>query len=190
MIGAIGSTRKQRQAGMTLIELMLAIAILAVGLVGVLALILTAISGNNRNKMDSSATLLGQMVMEKIAAQPALAGAGFDIEDCKPVTPNTWHIATASAAAPGAGAGRVAATGDIDWTATYASVTADYKMKYVTCGANDQQATYEVRWNIQTVNGFSKMITVGARPLGAQSSGGASIRMFAPPVLLRTIVSN
>ncbi len=184
------ATRKaKREQGMTLIELMLAISMLAVGLIGVLALLLAAIGGNTRNKLDTSGTMLAQMVIDKIAAQPASLGANMNIQDCNPAGGTIWAIATASAASPGNGA-TLDGNGNIDFTTTYASVPLGYKMAYVTCGANGQQITYEVRWNIQTVNGWSKLITVGARALGAQTNTQTMLRFFAPPVNLRTIVSS
>jgi Tfp pilus assembly protein PilV len=174
---------------MSLIELMIAMTMLVVGLIGVLALITTAISGNNRNKMDTSATMLAQMVLETIAAQPANLGTTVNITDCNPGTPNTWGIATATANPPGNGPAVDASSGGIDWTVGYSTIATGYKMRYVTCGANGQNVTYDVRWNIQTVNNFSKMITVSARALGARTYSGTMLRFFSPPVTVRTIVS-
>lgn len=183
MIWARKRTR-HAERGMTLIELMIALTMLTVGLIGVLALITTAISGNNRNKLDTSATMLAQMVMEQIVAQPEQLAATITINDCNPGTPNTWNINTATAPSPGNGP-PLAANGGIDFTAT---APTGYRMQYVTCGANGQQATYDVRWNIRTVNAYSKMVTVSARSLGAQVNG-ASLPLFSPPVTMRTIVS-
>ncbi len=186
------ASKRNRKAerGMTLIELMLAITMLAVGLIGVLALILAGIGGNSRNKLDTSGTMLAQMVMDKIVAQPALAGTPFDISDCNPAGAATWTIATAGAASPGNGATLDGATGAIDFSTAYAGIPDGYKMKFVSCGIQGQQITYEVRWNIQTVDAFSKMVTVGARPLGAQTTTGTMLRFFSRPVTLRTIVSS
>jgi type II secretory pathway pseudopilin PulG len=172
--------RSQAQGGMTLVELMVAIAMFATGLIGVLALMVAAISGNGRNKMDTSATMLAQMVADKIAAQPS-AGGAFPLVDCNPGGATTWTIATT------AGGANLDGNGDINWLDTYASVPANYKMLFVTCGANNDQITYEVRWNVQSVGGFSRMISVGARPTGAVTDN--TLR-FARPVTLRTTVTS
>ncbi len=182
------SAKRNRQRGMTLLELMLALTMLVVGLIGVLGLITTAISSNNRNKLDTGGTMLAQTVLEKIAAQPANSVTPIPFQDCNPVAPTVWQMQTAAGAAPGAGSG-LNANGNIDWTTAYAAVPDGYKMAFVSCGARGQQATYEVRWNIQTVNAFSKMITVGARPAGMRTPSGTMLRFFARPVTLRTIVS-
>ncbi len=180
--------RRKRQRGMTLIELIMAVTMLVVGLVAILGLVTTAISSNNRNKMDTGGTMLAQMVLEKIAAQPSNLGASFQLQDCRPDAPNTWTVRTATANPPGNGS-LLDGNGEIDWSIGYAAVPTDYKMEYVTCGANGQQASYDVRWNIQRVNAYSNLITVGARPLGMRTPTGTMLRFFAPPVSLRTIIS-
>ncbi len=182
--------KRNRQQGMTLIELMIAMTMFVVGLIGVLALITTAISGNGRNKLDTTATLLAQDVLEQMSARLAGPGGPITMQDCNPGGATTWTIQTTAAGAPGAGAALESSTGNIDWSVAYGSVPTGYKMRYVACGANGQQASFEVRWNVRTVNGYSNLITVSARPWGAQSSSGSYVRFFARPATLRTIVSH
>ena len=62
--------RKGREGGMGLIELMIALTVLVVGMLSLMTLITTAIRTNNRNRIDTGGTLIAQMVMERIAAQP------------------------------------------------------------------------------------------------------------------------
>ena len=50
---------------------MIGMAVLAVGMTAVTALFHSALLTNNRAKVDTSATMLAQTVLEKIAAQPA-----------------------------------------------------------------------------------------------------------------------
>lgn len=132
-----------QQAGMTLIELLIAMLVLAVGLVGILALITGAIASNSTNKNDSTATMVAQSVMEVIVSRSAnLPGTGIgavsggnpnpypSMTDCQG---NTFYINTDGqggtlppALPPGAttGAGApiyVGASGDlnngnIDWS--------------------------------------------------------------------------
>jgi Tfp pilus assembly protein PilV len=184
---AIDSIRKsrQRQSGMSLIELMIALVVLVVGVLALMTLVITAIGSNNRNKLDTTGTMLGQTVLEGILARPATANGTFDVTDCNPGGAQTWHIATTGANPPaGAGAAIDAGTGNIDFTQAYSSVPADYGMLYVTCGAASTQATYDVRWNIQSLTGYTKLVTVSARQIGAGTGGAA---FFSPPITLRGI---
>jgi hypothetical protein len=93
-------------------------------------------------------------------------------------------IATAGAAAPGAGADLDPNSGAIDFTQSYAAVPTNYKMQFAGCGAGGRQVTYDVRWNVQTVTTFTRLVTVAARPAGADSNQPTR---FAQPVSLRTI---
>ena len=178
---------RTRQSGMSMIELMIAMMVLVVGMLALMTLVTTAISSNNRNKLDTTGTMLAQTVLEGIAAQPATSGVPFTMKDCNPAGATSWTIASAGAASPGAGADVVASTGNIDFNLqSYAAVTANYKMKYVTCGVSGAQATYDVRWNVETLTTYTKLITVSARQLGVSTSG-ANLPFFSPPITLRTI---
>lgn len=177
---------RTRQSGMSLIELMIAMTVLVVGMLALMTLVTTAISSNNRNKLDTTGTMLAQTVLEGIAAQPATAGATFTMSDCNPAGSTTFTIATAGAASPGAGANVTASTGNIDFTQAFSGVTSNYAMQYVTCGVSGAKSTYDVRWNVRTLTTYTKLITVSARQLGA-STTGSNLPFFSPPITLRTI---
>lgn len=180
----IGMRRKRmrRDGGMSLIELMIAMTILTVGLGGVLVLITTAISSNSRNKLDTSATLVSQAILDTIAAQTT--NNSVPVTDC---AGTTTTVSTTGAAAPGAGA-TLTSTGTVDFTQTAGDIAAGYKTKYVTCGPTGQRTSYDVRWNIRTIDAFSKLVTVSARQSGATlAPANMSLRFFMPPVTLRTI---
>lgn len=183
---------RNTQAGFSLIELMIAMVVLVVGMMGIMVMISTAISSNNRNKLDTTATALSQMVAETVSSQSIVTGTPITVRDCNPTAaggPQIWTIATAHAADPGAGA-LLNAQGNIDFTQTYAAVPANYKMRFVTCGSGGRQATYDVRWNVRTVSAFSKMVTVSARLSRVTAGGGApgdQLQYFSPPVTIRTI---
>ncbi|HXE89780.1 MAG TPA: prepilin-type N-terminal cleavage/methylation domain-containing protein [Terriglobales bacterium] len=181
-----------REAGMSLIELMIAMVVMTVGFMATMILISTAIASNNRNKLDTTATALSQMVTETAAAQSVVVGAPISVVDCRPASaggPQTWTIATAVGPNPGdqAGANVDNSTGSIDFTQLYASVPVGYKMEFVACGAGGTQATYDVRWNIRRISAFSKLVTVSARQIGARAGGPQQLQYFARPVTLRTI---
>lgn len=170
---------------MTLIEMMLALAILATGLGFLNILFITAMVTNNRNRNDTRATMLAQVILEKLIAEPANDSASITLVDC---AGTTWTIATAGAASPGAGANidtssSSLAYGNIDFTQIYSSITANYKMDYVECGANGNQTTHEIRWNVMTLNKDSRLVTVASRQYGGVRKGV----MFTIPVTLRSI---
>jgi len=52
-------TRRNAQSGVTMVEVMLASAILLISSLSIIALILTSIATNNRNKLDSTTAMLG-----------------------------------------------------------------------------------------------------------------------------------
>ncbi|PYU09979.1 MAG: hypothetical protein DMG29_18415, partial [Acidobacteria bacterium] len=81
-IGNIHSEHDER--GLSLLELMFASLVMVIGLMGGMVLITTTIANNNRSKWDSTATLLSQMTLEKIASVPANATGALTITDCNP----------------------------------------------------------------------------------------------------------
>jgi prepilin-type N-terminal cleavage/methylation domain-containing protein len=185
------SFRRKSQRGMTLVELMIAMAILAIGLGGITNLLVVAMATDNKNSKDTSATLLAQMVVEQISAQHPNSSASISVTDC---AGNAWTIATAGGASPnGAGATLVtgstaAGYGGIDQTQAYSSITANYSMKYVDCGGVGNTGiptTYDVRWNVMTIDtNYTRLVTASVRPLNANALGGLS---FALPVNLRAV---
>ena len=169
--------------GLTLIELMVAMAILATGMAALLGLVVTAAGNNNKAKVDTGGTLVAQMVIEQMLAQPA--ANTLTIRDCNATD---WSVNTVSAASPGAGA-QVTAAGAIDYTKTYANAPANYKMQFRSCGTTGGWTTYDVRWNVQTISANARLVTVSARPNLANSPGNyAKAKLFQVPVNLKTIV--
>ena len=164
-----------RESGLTMIELMIAMLVLAVGIVGSMALIIRAVSGDSWSKQLSNSTVLAQSVTERIMAIPAATNTPVTLTDCA----NTvWSINTA----PGGPA--VSATGDLDFSQ---AAVANYQMLYADCDTNGRQAIYDVRWNVAAVpgsNGWVKLLTVSAQMKGAANNAIA----FAPVATVRTIV--
>jgi len=184
----------KREDGMSLIELMIAMVVLAVGLGALTVLFISSASADNRNSRDTSATLLSQLVLEQISAQHPNSIASIILTDC---AGNQWDIATAGAVAP-SGVGATLVTdpasqyyGGIDPTQDYAAVppataaVPGYAMQYVDCNTGGRQAVYDVRWNIINVSPYARMITVSSRQLSPSSQLGN--RTFALPVTLRGI---
>jgi len=188
--------RVRLESGFSLVELLIAMFIMAIGLAAIAILMTSAIAANQRNKVNTTSTMLAQTVLDQIAAKQANDNGNISINDC---TGTAKPIATAPGVAPGGsgaalllvnGVGTLA--GDIDYTQTFAAVPANYKMLYTDCGANGTQINYEVRWNVMsmpaamgaTTATFVKVVTVTAR----QQNAGTNLGFFARPVTLRTIV--
>lgn len=186
-----GEAHRKPERGMTLIELMIAMLILAVGLGAIVSLLSVAMQTDNRNSKDTSATLLAQMVIEQISAQHPNSNAAISVTDC---AGNTWSISTTGGSSPsGAGANLVTTSssfsyGGIDQTQAYSSVTSGYAMKYVDCGGTNDSGvptTYDVRWNVMTVDAdYTRLVTASAKPVTANALGGLQ---YAMPVNLRMV---
>jgi prepilin-type N-terminal cleavage/methylation domain-containing protein len=180
------------QRGMTLIELMISMVVLAIGLGGITTLLMTAIGTNNRNSRDTTATMLAQLVIEEIGSQDPNSGVvNIPITDC---AGDAFNITVTGGAAPGgAGANLVTNSasvnyGGIDPTEAVASIPAGYQMSYVDCSAaGGTKTTYDVRWNVMTISANnSRLITASARQLNISSNLLGGLR-FALPVNLRGI---
>jgi type II secretory pathway pseudopilin PulG len=179
---------------MTLIELMIAMVVLAVGLIAIANVVAIAIANNNRNRMDTTSTMLSEMVLEQIQSVPATSNVVLTVTDC---AGNVLNINTTGAAAPaGAGANLIAPgaainAGNIDYTQPEAGVPVGYSMDYTTCGPAGSQFVYEVRWNIVNgVNTFTKVVTVSSRRKLSTLATSPNLTYFAPPTTLRGIAGN
>jgi prepilin-type N-terminal cleavage/methylation domain-containing protein len=169
--------------GFTLIEMMISMVVMAIGLLGLNIMFVTAMATNNKNSHDTSATMVSQLVLEQISAQPANSTANITITDC---AGNSRTIATAGGASPtGAGAPLLTtgSVGNIDQTA---AKVPNYSMTYVACApaGSNMQISYDVRWNVMTVSPDTRLITVSGRQLSGTNLGALR---FAIPVNLRSI---
>lgn len=177
-----GSPRNSQQ-GFTLLELMIAALVLAVGLTGGLLLVITSLANDNRSKMDTTATVLSQMTLEMVASVSANSSATVTITDCNPSSGSANHTINTAGSGGGSGA-TLTSGGAIDFTS---SAVSGYSMSFYTCQAStsDRQALYDVRWNVKTLSPDAKLVTVGARINNADTNQGTR---FAVPVTLRMIV--
>src|SRR5260370_33912390 len=74
--------RHRTEQGMSLIELMVAMVVLAIGLGGITILLTGSIASNNKNNRDTTATLLAQMVLGQISGQHVYAVGTITITHC------------------------------------------------------------------------------------------------------------
>ena len=167
------------QDGLTIIELMIAMVVLAVGILGSMSLVIMAINGDFRSKQQSNSTALAQMVTEKIMSIPAWNNTTLTITDCTA----TGHSVSTTATTTGAGAA-LTSSGDVDYTQ---AKVANYNMAYTDCGTANRQMTYDVRWNIKSIDTYAKLLTVSAR-LNAVTNGATSGSVFGPVVTIKTII--
>ncbi|GEM_PF-2450025 len=193
------SARLTGERGMTLLELLIAMAVLAIGMTGAMGMVLAGIQSDARNKNDTAAVVLDQEILEQFAAYQNYpqVGQALTIADCSTGAARTHQAAVGAGAAP-AGSGATLYTagtapfpanvGDIDWTAAAPVLatagTVGYAMDYQTCNGD----IYEVRWNVMLVDAQSNtaQLTVSARQL---SAGGSRIPMlFSIPTTIRTII--
>jgi len=184
-------SRKRGQRGSMLLELLVAIIVLAIGMGGILILLVSSMYTNSRSGNDTTSTMVAEHVIEQISSQAANATAPLSVTDCNGTA---WAINTAPAVNGGGSSGAyggngaaLTATGLVDWTQTYANVPGGYAMRYVACGAAAQRITYDVRWNVialNTSNNSSRMIVASARPSTAPTVGGLR---YVIPVNLRTV---
>jgi len=177
----------RREQGLSLIEVMIALFVLTVGLLGSVPLFQVAIKNNYRSRTDSTSTALAQMIIDQISAIPVGSPTTtVTITDC------ASHSITINSAGSTTGAGANLTTtgtlGIIDFTQSFSSVTSGYAMQYTVCGvSNNTQAVYDVRWNVTTApSGKANLVVVGARS-GAGTTN-ATAALYAPPVTVRTVV--
>jgi type II secretory pathway pseudopilin PulG len=179
------------ERGSLLIETLIAMIVLAIGLGGLFSLLAASMYTNNRSSVDTRSTMLAEHIVEQISAQQANSAstATLTITDC---AGTAWTINTGGSA-KGSGSGgsnggngaKLTSTGIIDWTQSYASVAANYAMKYVDCGAGGRQITYDVRWDVISFpSTYTRMIFASARPVGNQSIHDLR---FITPANIRTI---
>ena len=168
--------------GFSLIELMIAMAVLAVGILGSIVVIAVATANDGRSKLHTTAAAMAQSTMEKIIAIPAKAAganAQTKITDC---SGNTFIIETALGGSPLITSGAFA--GSVDFTQPPQQ---NYSMSYVMCSAG-ASVPYDIRWRIDAgPTPATQLVTVSAKPMVAN---GAAATQFTLPSTLRQLRGN
>src|SRR5690348_5062146 len=127
--------RRKRETGFSLIELLIAMFILVVGLLGGMVIILVAIASNAQSRFDSTAVALAQSTMDRILVLSASSLAqNTSVVDCKGVV----HVMNTTGSDPGSGAPLTTlanisnANQMIDFTQAPVN---GYQMNYTLCAA-------------------------------------------------------
>jgi prepilin-type N-terminal cleavage/methylation domain-containing protein len=181
--------------GMTMIELLIAMAVLMIGLLGCTAMIVGAIQSNARNKNDTTAVVLDQEILETFATDINYPSTGTaTIYDCATSSGGAnAHLASLVSGGTPAGAGAsLTASDTIDWThaaPTYATSTVSgYAMKYQACNGD----IFEVRWNVMNLTSTNAsrltLLTVSSRQTTSGSTGNAML--FSTPTTLSTMITD
>ena len=190
---------RRRNSGFSLIELLIALTILVIGLLGGMVVIVTAIATNARNRFDTAALALAQSTMDRILVLSASGSTqSTSVTDCNGVV---HAISTAPGDSPGPGApltnlgNIVNGTQSIDFSATAVN---GYQMFYTLCAAGasgeiGNEQVYDVRWNIINTTAGStgaQLVVVAAKNITASGNGLGQARFFSVPMTLRAIRGN
>lgn len=167
----------RNESGMSLVELMIAMVVLLVGLVGSLALVATSVGNNGRSRQQGNSTIVAQLITEKISSVKATTSPLLTVTDC------AGNIFNVSTTAPGGSP--LTAQGDVDFTQ---APVAGYQMLYTDCGTAGRQFTYDVRWNIQQPTPYVKFLTVTAEKANVNVGARWDLRYVSFPVTIRTLV--
>src|SRR5260221_2889734 len=121
-------TRKTGSGGFSLIELMIAMAVLAVGLLGGIVFIAVATASNGRSRLNTTAATLAESTMERIVAIPQKATGAAALTTLTDCSGHSFTINTAPGGSPLIASWALA--GSVDYSQP---AVAEYSMPYVVC---------------------------------------------------------
>jgi Tfp pilus assembly protein PilV len=180
--------RRNPQAGITMVETLMAGAILIIGSLGMIGLIVNSIATNNRSKIDSTQTMLSEAIVEHVNS--TVIGSGSSVlTDC---AGTSYTISGLEG-----GATLNSTSSAIDFTENIAANAAktnyhmDYYINTPCTSTGTLQAIYDVRWNVQKVGGSTTptntyLLTVSAK----MKNHGEGNLFFSLPVTLRVMSGN
>ena len=96
----INKNSRKNAKGFTLVELLLAMVVLTIGVLGGMVMILLGMTRDNTSRMDTTATNAAQAVLEAISAVPANTDVTLPLTDC---AGNNFSVTTAGATGSGTG---------------------------------------------------------------------------------------
>jgi len=175
---AANTSGKNSQAGVTLIETLVASSILVVGSLAMIGLIIGSIATNNRNKIDSTQAMLAESILEQINS--TFNGTGTSaLTDCGGTT---WTIDTTIPNTGSVGASLSGAAINYGQTNPPTGYHMDYEIRTPCQPSGAIEGIYDVRWHLDQVGSTATyLITVSARLKGH----GEGNKYFALPVTLR-----
>lgn len=126
--------------GFSLIEMLIAMAVLLVGIVSVVELVPASLQSNQNNRQDTTATVVAQRELDQIVDQPIQNTSFVDADG------RTIDLGNPAQNNLVVGAPVIAGTANIDFTQ---AAVAGYNFTYVDPNS-PAGANYEVRWAIVT----------------------------------------
>ena len=176
-------SKQHNQAGFTIIELLIAGVLLVFGVLTMAGLVGLTIKNNGHNRLDSTATMLNQAVVEQVTSGvnfQSFGGTGtafmYDCGDHTIEANNPWNVESMIGGAP------LNTDGKIDFSQTRVD---GYHMDYVVC-VGDRRVSYDVRWNISSLAPASTTTFTHVLTVGSRMEGGPSIINF--PINMRVMV--
>ena len=161
------ATQKKQQRGFTLMEVLVATIVLMTGLVAVAQLIPVAITANDGNRRDSTATIIAQRELAQFLEQPLTVPPQY--------TDTLLHVCyLGDPAQPGVTVGSpVIISGGRPVINFSAAKVANYNFTTIPDPEDPYRATYDVRWAVITAatggNVFSRRFIISARQTNARS---------------------
>ncbi|MBX3678674.1 type IV pilus modification protein PilV [Cognatazoarcus halotolerans] len=133
------------QAGTTLIEVLVAVVVLSIGLLGIAGLQLSALRNTQGAYERSAAVILANSLAERMAADRLQAIAG------------AYNMAMGAGGCAGPGAGTLAATNLTDWSAEIKQMLGETGCGGVNCAAG--LCVVSIRWTDRGGEARSDMAT-------------------------------
>ena len=177
-----GLSRRRRQRGFTLIEMLMATVIILVGLVAVAQLVPASVLLNSNNRSDATALVFAQRVLEGMRSQPLSAASSTDPQGLWCPLGNPCQLGNPALPLQLVGSAIVTSSNSpvIDFSATPAT-----GYSYLYTDPNDPLgASYDVRWAVVTSTN-NGIVTSKRFILGVFRRGMKTITL---PVTLDTTV--
>jgi len=163
-------TRKIALRGFSLIELIIATSVMAVGLLGGIAFIAVATANNGRSRLNTTAATLAESTMERIAAIPQKSTGADALTTLTDCSGHNFTINTIPGGSSLITSGALA--GSVDYSQP--AVT-QYSMPYSVCPSTSG-VTYDIRWRIDAgPTPSTQLVTVSVRSLSGPAAPAAQL---------------
>ena len=184
---------RKRQRGFSLIELMIAMLVLTIGLVGGMIILIVAMASNSKAHYDTNAVALSQSTLDRIIViSNSATTLTTSIIDCN-------GVAHPVNTAPG-GAPLLASDKSIDFSQAPVD---GYQMTFALCAAGGSgqigtPTTYDVRWRVDAFatpapgappSPAVQLVSIAAKRVGSQT-GQLQGDFFLLPITLHALRGN
>jgi|SRR5882762_253047 len=153
------STTEFGQSGFTMLEMILACAVLMVGIAAVVELVPASLRTSVNNRLDTMATVVAQRELDQMLSQPLTATTFTDADG--------HAVSLGGAGAPGANVVMDGASTTIDFSTDISSVPDGFSALYIDHPGDPGATTFELRWAVfSEMNGgivVSRRIVIGCR---------------------------